>query len=170
MKTLFILSGIFISVLISSCGSNEVEEENTEPIVEYKMPEPDPNAYDSLLAQELGADEYGMKMYVMAFLKSGPTKDLDSSETVQLQIDHMNNIQKMADEGTLVLAGPFGGDGELRGIYLFDVATIEEAEALTNTDPAVKAGTLNMDLQLWYGSAALLQINDIHKRISKENH
>ena len=58
----------------------------------------------------------------------------------------------------------------MRGIYLFDVATIEEAEALTNTDPAVKAGTLIMDLQLWYGSAALLQINDIHKRISKENH
>ena len=67
------------------------------------------------------------------------------------------------------MAGPFGGDGELRGIYVFNVPTIEEAEALTNTDPAVIAGSLIMELELWYGSAALMQVNDIHKRISKEN-
>ena len=45
-----------------------------------------------------------------------------------------------------MLAGPFADDGVLRGIYVFDVATVAEAEALTKTDPAIQAGQLVMEL------------------------
>ncbi|MBI3133036.1 MAG: hypothetical protein HYZ14_00030 [Bacteroidetes bacterium] len=130
------------------------------------------NAYDSLYAQKLGADEYGMKTYVMAFLKDGPNNDLDSAEAAQLQMEHMANINRMAEEGKLVLAGPFYSKegSDLRGIYVFNVETIEEAEELTKSDPAVQAGSLTMDLQMWYGSAALMEVNAIHKRVAKENH
>jgi uncharacterized protein YciI len=73
----------------------------------------------------------------------------------------------MAAEGSLVLAGPFLEDGDLRGIYVFDVRTLEEARALTETDPAVKAGRLAMELHLWYGSAALMEVPRIHNTLQR---
>lgn len=124
--------------------------------------------YDSLLAQKLGADDYGMKKYVMAFLKSGPNQDMDSARAAELQRAHLDNIFRLADEGKLVLAGPFLDGGELRGVYVFNVETVEEAKALTETDPAVQAGRLTMELHPWYGSAATCMINEQHKRIQKK--
>ena len=74
---------------------------------------------------------------------------------------------RMAEEGTLVLAGPFLDNGEVRGIYIFNVATVKEAEALTKTDPAIQAGRLVMELHPWYGSAALMEVNQLHKKVQK---
>lgn len=123
--------------------------------------------YDSLLAARLGADDYGMRPYVMALLKAGPNRDQDSTMAAQLQQAHMANIARMADEGLLVLAGPFMDEGALRGIYVFNVATVEEARALTETDPAIQAGRLEMELHPWYGSAALQEMNTLSRRITK---
>jgi uncharacterized protein YciI len=123
--------------------------------------------YDSVYAQKLGADDYGMKQYVMAFLKRGPNRDIDSVEAVKLQRAHLDNITKMAEERVLIVAGPFLDNGEIRGIYIFNVTSVEEAEKLTNTDPAIKAGSLVMELHPWYGSAALMEINSIHNKIAK---
>lgn len=123
--------------------------------------------FDQKLAEELEADEYGMRSYVMAFLKAGPNKSPNADSARVLQAAHMANIQRLADEGKLVLAGPFLDNGTLRGIYVFDVKSIEEAQKLTSTDPAIKAGTLIMELHPWYGSAALLRLNDIHAKIQK---
>jgi uncharacterized protein YciI len=125
-------------------------------------------SYDSITATKLGADEYGMRKYVMAFLKAGPNRDRSPEESATLQKAHMENIGRLAEAGKLVLAGPFLDNGELRGIYIFNVETIEEAEALTNTDPAVMAGSLVMELKPWYGSAALMMVNEIHGTLSKK--
>ncbi len=126
------------------------------------------STYDSVLAKELGADEYGMKQYVMALLRAGPNRSLDSLASSKLQSAHLENIGRLAKEGKLVLAGPFIHDGPLRGIYVFDVTTLEEAEDLTKTDPAIKAGSLEMELVPWYGSAALLKVNEIHAKIASK--
>jgi len=123
--------------------------------------------YDSVLAQQLGADQYGMKSYVLAFLKSGPNRSQDSTEAARLQRAHLDNIFRLADEGKLALAGPFMDDGDIRGIYIFNVTSIEEAEALTATDPAIQAGRLVMELHPWYGSSALQMVNDLHKKVQK---
>jgi uncharacterized protein len=120
---------------------------------------------DSALAEELGADDYGMRQYVMAFLKAGPNRSQSQEEAMKLQKAHLDNITRMANEGTLVLAGPFLDDGDIRGIYIFNVKTIEEARALTETDPAIQAGRLAMELHPWYGSAALMKVNEIHNRL-----
>jgi len=128
-----------------------------------------PPAYDSTLAKQYGADDYGMKTYVMAFLKRGPNRDLPKEEADKLQRAHMDNIGKLAAEGKLMVAGPFYGDGDLRGIYVFDVETIEEAEALTATDPAIQAGSLEMELLRWYGSAAMNAIPALHEKLAKIN-
>ncbi|MBT8196289.1 MAG: hypothetical protein KJO64_07665 [Bacteroidia bacterium] len=162
MKTLKFIPALlilFFSVLcICSCTTPHSETESVEL---------DDLAFDSTLAAQIGADDYGMKKYVIAFLKRGPNRSQDSVTRAELQKGHMENIGRLADERILVLAGPFFGDDDLRGIYIFDVQTIEEAEALTNTDPAIQQGSLIMELKPWYGSAALMQVNDIHSKLAK---
>jgi len=125
------------------------------------------SAYDAALAAKLKADEYGMRVYVMALLKAGPNRNRTPEEARRLQAAHMANINRMAAEGKLVLAGPFEDDGNLQGIYIFDVRTVAEAEALTRTDPAIQAGSLVMELHPWYGSAALMMVNEIHGKITR---
>ena len=125
--------------------------------------------YDAALAKNLYADDYGMKQYVMAFLKKGPNRNQDSSTAANLQKAHMANINRMASSGELVVAGPFLDDGEIRGIYIFNVTSIEAAQKLTESDPAIKAGRLSMELHPWYGSAALMQVNETHNKIQKKS-
>lgn len=124
--------------------------------------------YDAVKAEQFGADEYGMKKYVFAFLYRGPNRDRPNAEADELQRAHLENINRLAEDGKLVVAGPFFGNDDLRGIYIFNVESIKEAEELTNTDPAIQAGALRMELREWYGSAALLSINDIHKTLEKK--
>jgi len=125
------------------------------------------STYNEKLALKYGADDYGMSQYVMAFLKAGPNRDRSPEQAQELQAAHMANIGRLADEGKLLLAGPFLDDGELRGIYIFNVKTIEEAKALTETDPAIIAGSLVMELHPWYGSAAVKSINELHPQPQK---
>lgn len=127
-----------------------------------------PAEYDEALATELGADDYGMRQYVMAFLKAGPNRDQDEETAAKLQAAHLANIKRMAEEGVLVLAGPFMDGGEVRGIYIFDVKTVEEAAELTATDPAIEAGRLVMELHPWYGSAGLKKLSAIHEKLQKK--
>lgn len=156
-----------ITAFLISCSDNTATTDSG-----YDQPEKveqSTSQFDSLRAVKYGADEYGMKRYVMAFLKRGPNRDMDKEEASKLQAAHLENIGKLAEAGKLVLAGPFFGDGDLRGIYIFDVETVEEAEALTNTDPSIKAGILVMELIPWYGSAALMEVNEIHGKIAKSS-
>lgn len=153
--------------LLCLLACNEHKPATSEsPTVDHKESE---NAYDSALAAQVGADEYGMKQYVMAFLKAGPNRDQDSTAAAQLQKAHLDNIGRMAEAGQLALAGPFMDDGEIRGIYIFNVSSVEEARALTETDPAIQAGRLVMELHPWYGSAALMKVNEWHKKVQKKD-
>ncbi|HEV7238441.1 MAG TPA: YciI family protein [Thermoanaerobaculia bacterium] len=126
-------------------------------------------AFDPELAKKLGADERGMKMYVLCILKTGPKDgEIKGDERKEIFAGHFANMGRLAEEGKLAVAGPFGkNDKAYRGLYVFNVATIEEAEKLVVLDPAVKAGIFVPDLTLWYGSAAMMVVPDTHKRIEK---
>jgi len=69
--------------------------------------------------------------------------------TEEIQKGHMANINRLAEMKKLIAAGPFGDDGQLRGIFVFRVGSLDEAIALTATDPAVQAGRLAMDIHPW---------------------
>ncbi len=69
----------------------------------------DKKVFDESLARKLEADEYGMHKYVMAFLKAGPNRNQSEEEAEKLQAAHMDNINRLAEEGKLVVAGPFFG-------------------------------------------------------------
>ena len=103
----------------------------------------------------------------MAFLKAGPNRERPPRGSAETAGRAPANINRLAAEGKLVLAGPFDDDGPLRGIYVFDVATVAEAEALTKTDPAIQAGQLVMELHPWYATAALMTITGACTRGSR---
>jgi len=128
-----------------------------------------PPKYDAELAAKLGADERGMKNYVICILKTGP-KDAEIQGKARDDIfaGHFANINNLAEQGKLAVAGPFGkNDRTYRGLYIFNVPTIEEAEKLVVLDPAVKAGIFVPELTLWYGSASLVATPEIHKKLEK---
>jgi uncharacterized protein len=125
--------------------------------------------HDPELAKRLGADERGMKMYVFCILRTGPEDaTVQGEERKAIFEGHFANIGRLAEEGKLAVAGPFGkNDRSYRGLYIFNVATVEEAERLVMLDPAVEAGVLVAELTPWYGTAALMTVNDTHRKIEK---
>ncbi len=96
--------------------------------------------------------QFDLDQYQFGLLKRGPKWTAESTpETQKIQEGHMANINKMAKAGKLLAAGPMGGNGDLRGIFIFKVASQEEARALAADDPAIQAGRLTLELLDWYG-------------------
>jgi uncharacterized protein YciI len=124
--------------------------------------------YDASLAQKLGADDYGMKSYILVILKTGKNQTTDKDFINNSFRGHMENINRLVEQGKLVIAGPFGkNDSNFRGIFILNAANIEEAEKLLQTDPAIKEGLLAADLYNWYGSAALPEYLESSDKIWK---
>jgi uncharacterized protein YciI len=126
--------------------------------------------YDAALAKKLGADEYGMKKYVMVFLKTGTATNVPKAQSDSAFAGHMQNINRLAESGKLVVAGPFFKNDKYRGIFILNADSIEEGRKLVESDPAVQAKLLDMDLLMWYGSAALAETLEIHKKIEQKSH
>lgn len=125
--------------------------------------------YDAKLAEELGADDYGMKTYTFVILKTGPNQVQDRDSAAVLMRGHLDNITRLSEDGELTVAGPFGqNDLQYRGLFILNVGTNDEAEELLSTDPAISAGVFEVEIIPWYGSAALPTYLKNHKMIEKE--
>jgi len=123
-------------------------------------------AFDTDLAKRHGADELGMRRYVLVVLKTGPTRMPDGESRTAMFAGHMANIQRLAKEGKLAVAGPFmPSDTGWRGLYIFAVESVEEAKALTETDPVIVNGEMVAEYHPWYGSAALMATAELHERM-----
>ena len=129
--------------------------------------------FDQKLADSLGADERGMKSYMLIILKTGPKdKEItDKAQRAELFKGHFSNMSDMEKAGKLKIAGPFSTKNELgyRGIFLLDTKTEEEARELIQKDPTIKAGIFDVEILPWYGSAAIPMHLKYHKKVSKEN-
>ena len=125
--------------------------------------------YDSILSKKLNADDYGMKMYVFVMLKTGSNTSTDKEAKSKAFAGHMKNIQYMADNGKLAVAGPFEKSGTHRGLFILNVTTFEEANKLLEGDTAIKEKYLEPELIQWYGSASLMETPEIHKKLQKKN-
>lgn len=149
MKKLFYLLLMALSINTLSAQKNET-------------------VYDEKLAKELGGNDNGMKTYIFCILKTGTNTTATKEEKTKYFEGHMANINRLADEGKLIVAGPFmKNDRNYRGIFIFNVATIEEAQALVETDPAVKAKIFEAELTPLFCSAALMVVPETHKKITK---
>jgi uncharacterized protein YciI len=123
--------------------------------------------YDSVLAKKLHADDYGMKSYVLVLLKSGSKTAVDKATEDSIFHGHLNNIGRLAQNGDLVVAGPFGENKLYCGLFILNVTNFKEAQKLLSTDPAIKANLLEPEMYMWYGSASLQELLPIHKKIQR---
>lgn len=126
--------------------------------------------YDLHLADSLGADDYGMKMYVLVILKTGNGKIEEKQKIDSLFAGHMKNMGDLVEKGKLVVAGPMAkNEKQYEGIFILNVKTVEEANKLLDTDPAIKAKLLDPELYRWYGSAALPLYLKYHDNVKKKD-
>ena len=123
---------------------------------------------DPALAKQLGADERGMRKYILVILRAGPHRVPDGTARDEMFKGHFANIQRLASAGKLVLAGPFGEKSDWRGMFVFAVNTQEEAEQLVSTDPVIRNGEMVADYHSLYASAALMALKEIHEKIAPQ--
>ncbi|HEY5809433.1 MAG TPA: hypothetical protein VIT67_15775, partial [Povalibacter sp.] len=84
--------------------------------------------YDAVLARQVGADEHGMRKYVLVILKTGPTRVPDGPQRKEMFAGHFANMQRLAAAGVLATAGPLDGVEGWRGLFILAVGSIEEAK------------------------------------------
>ena len=124
-------------------------------------------AYDAALAKTLGANENGMRGYVLVILKTGPTRVPDGPARDEMFKGHFANINRRAEEGKLVMAGPLDGVDGWRGMFVFATESIEEAKALVATDPVVIKGEMVPEFHTLYSTAGLMAIPETHRKLVK---
>lgn len=128
---------------------------------------PPPAGHDAALAQRLGADARGMRSYVLVVLKTGPTRVPDGAAREAMFAGHFANIQRLADAGKLVLAGPFAQDpAGWRGLFVLAVDSVDEARALVETDPVITQGEMVAEYHRWYGSAGVMIVPEVHRQVA----
>lgn len=91
-----------------------------------------------------------MKQYYFVMLTKGNNRTQDSITAAQIQKSHLENIGRLAKAGKIIVAGPFGDDGNWRGIFIFDAKSVEEVEELLKTDEAIKSGRLAYEIHPWW--------------------
>ena len=149
MKKFFTTFGLFLLMLVANA-----QKENPK--------------YNQTLADSLGADKYGMKMYTLVILKTGKNDLADKAKRDSLFRGHLSNIGRLANEGKLIVAGPLKkNDKNYEGIFILNVQTDTEAIKLLETDPAINAKLLDVELFQWYGSAALPLYLSYHDNVKK---
>jgi uncharacterized protein YciI len=108
------------------------------------------NSTDSINTKKTKETAFQMKQYWFIMLTKGPNRNQDSLTSAAIQKGHMENIGKLHSAGKLMVAGPFGDDGNWRGIFILDCKNQKEAEELLQTDPAIKAGRLAYEIHPWW--------------------
>ncbi len=114
------------------------------------------DAGSAVAAQDTAESAPKMAQYFVGLIYRGPTWSPEVTQKVQeLQAAHLANIDRLVESGKMVLAGPFADEGDMRGLFFYNVETLEAAQALVGLDPAVKAGRLRVELHPWWGPASL---------------
>jgi uncharacterized protein YciI len=124
--------------------------------------------YDEALAKSLGVNESGLRPYVLVILKTGPNKVPEGEARTKMFQGHFANMQRLAEEKKLVLAGPLDGIDGWRGVFVFATPDVEQAKAYVATDPVIINGEMVAEYHKLFSSGGLMMVNEIHKKISKK--
>ncbi|NBU51882.1 MAG: hypothetical protein EBS24_04555 [Chitinophagia bacterium] len=111
----------------------------------------DDEGFEIFMYQD-GDTTYTMKKYYMAFLKRGDKTSVDDEERMRIQQAHLDHMSHLAEQDKICIAGPFGDDTDLRGIVIYSAKSMEEARSYADSDPAVKAGILKIDIHPWWAA------------------
>ncbi len=118
------------------------------------MTQADQNAIEAEMQSLIPTD---MTTVYLVFLIRGPSWTAEESEERdRLQIKHLAHLKKLKEGGQIIMVGPCAEESHLRGVCLYKVASLEEAKALAEADPAVQAGRLGVEIHPWWVSASTL--------------
>ncbi|MES2016431.1 MAG: hypothetical protein V4484_08030 [Pseudomonadota bacterium] len=124
--------------------------------------------YDADLAKSLGANDNGMRSYVLVILKTGPRKMPDGPARDAMFKGHFANIGRLAGEKKLAVAGPLDGVDGLRGIFIIATPDIDTARSYVETDPVIVNGEMVAEYHKFFSSAGLMMVNEVHNKIQKK--
>ena len=153
---------LVLGMSITSCDSKNGQTVASETHVEVEELKPSIAALKEKLKREGyqifdyvdpdSGDTVVMQQYYVAFLKRGPNRSQNSQEADSLQALHMEHLGKMYAQGFADISGPFGDDGNIRGITIYNVPTLQIADSLANSDPMVKSGRLEIEIHPWWAA------------------
>lgn len=154
-KVIYVL---MITALFTSCKKEVQREQVMEPCPETEkisaakqIEQLKASGFEIFnYVDEKTGDTVIMQQYFMAFLKSGSNRDQSNEVADSLQILHRAHLSRMYEEGFADVSGPFGDDGDLRGITIYNVPTLKMADSLANSDPMVKSGRLTIEIKPWW--------------------
>ncbi len=156
----YVLSLLVLFVLVS-CKQEQNDVIKEEQIVEVVKEKSIREINDELIKKgyktfdfvdETTKDTMLMQQYFIAFLKRGPNRSQNKAESDSLQVLHMEHLGRMYEEGYADISGPFGDDGDIRGITIYNTPTLEIADSLANMDPMVKSGRLVIEIHPWWAA------------------
>jgi uncharacterized protein YciI len=137
MKTVYFF--ILFFLIVGACNDNKRDS----PVAGI-------NNYDFATDTSVYSNE--MKRYWLVMLKKGTNRDQDSLSAAKIQTAHLANISRLVKEGKIIMAGPMGTDGDLRGIFIMNCSDSSEIERIVNTDSAVMTGRLKMEYYPWWSA------------------
>ncbi len=153
------ISVLVITLIVFTSCKNEVEDKQIlvekEVIKTTKQVKEELNAKGFLTIDYVDPntqDTIIMQQYFIAFLKRGPNRSQNKEDASLLQLAHLNHLQEMYNLGYADISGPFGDDGDIRGITIYNVPTLKMADSLANSDPMVKSGRLVIELHPWWAA------------------
>ena len=158
MRSTFCLLGMLM--LILGCQKKQhplVKEqiENTEikqKSVAAIKAELEAKGYQTFDYIDEAGDTILLQQYFIAFLKAGPNRSQSKEEADSLQILHLNHLSRMYELGYADISGPFGDDGEIRGITIYNTPNLAMADSLANSDPMVQTGRLVIEMHPWWAA------------------
>ena len=131
---------LFCLVLVSAVACNDKKHETEATIT--------PANYD--LQSDTTVYSKEMKRFWLVELRKGPNRNQDSASRVKIQAAHIANIERLAKEGKIIMAGPIGIEDDLQGIFLMNCSDSTEVEKFVQTDTAVITGRLIMKYYPWW--------------------
>ncbi|EAR16742.1 YciI family protein [Robiginitalea biformata] len=172
MERLIYGAGIFIlAIALSACGEQSrntpadspglPESPSGEPAAGTSREKSFGELRENLVSEgyqvfdyvdEKTGDTVLMQQYFMAFLKRGGSRSQSQEEADSLQQLHLAHLGRMYELGYADISGPFGDDGDIRGVTIYNVPTLEMADSLARLDPAVRAGRLEIEIHPWWAA------------------
>jgi uncharacterized protein YciI len=152
----FLIVGQMLSCKDTVDGSNlEMDQQVAEPelsLAELKKSLEKQGFKTFDYVDEKTKDTILMQQYFIAFLKSGPNRSQSKTEADSLQALHLAHLGRMYEEGYADISGPFGDNGDIRGITIYNVPTQEIADSLASMDPMVRTGRLVIEIHPWWAA------------------
>lgn len=88
-----------------------------------------------------------LKGYFLCLMRKGPQWN-ETGDSPELMLAHLAFLRAQAEARRFVMTGPVVDDvDDLVGITIFQAESVEEARALVEDDPGVRAGRLRMEVR-----------------------